>query len=56
MTWPDHADLCVWLLQELAKIKAQLADVEDENGDLRDQYVSYLQELAEAQGYIRRGR
>mgnify|MGYP003149651777 CR=1 FL=1 len=32
------------------------ADVEDENGDLRDQYVSYLQELAEAQGYIRRGR
>ena len=63
MTWPDHADLCVWLLQELAKIKAQLADVEDENGDLRDQYVSYLQELAEAReelaearGYIRRGR
>lgn len=53
LVWPDHADLCVWLLEELAKVKAERDDV---LGKLREYYVGGDESAGEGVHVVHRGR
>ncbi|MGY3278084.1 hypothetical protein [Bradyrhizobium sp. S3.7.6] len=58
LSWPDHADLCIWLLEQLADIDLLKADIRDSraiNDALREEIDRLRAQPQRAQDAPQRG-